>query len=197
MNRRYLRATIAATTLFGALFGAAAWFAPQPRLIWNASASAPIGLYRIDVGRRPQVREIALVEPPAAVGAFLARRGYLPAGTPLLKQVAALPGARICRSGALVTIDGRPAARARMRDRLRRPLPRWSGCRTLRGGEIFVLNPAPDSLDSRYFGPLPAAGVIGRARPVLTRDRPGAPLRWRLGQLPLASLTAEKEFIPC
>ncbi|MGQ2936859.1 MAG: S26 family signal peptidase, partial [Sphingopyxis sp.] len=42
-----------------------------------------------------------------------------------------------------------------------------------------LLNPAPDSLDGRYFGPLPDTGVVGVAHPLLVRDAPGAPLRWR------------------
>ena len=58
-------------------------------------------------------------------------------------------------------------------------LPRWLGCHRLRPGELFLLNPAPDSLDGRYFGPLPDTGVVGVAHPLLVRDAPGAPLRWR------------------
>src|SRR3546814_16595743 len=54
MNRHYLRATVAAASLFGTLFVAVAWLAPAPRLLWNASASAPIGLYRIDPGATPR-----------------------------------------------------------------------------------------------------------------------------------------------
>ena len=58
-------------------------------------------------------------------------------------------------------------------------LPLWVGCRRLQRGELFLLGTRPDSLDGRYFGPLPASGLIGTAHPVATRNRPGAPLRWR------------------
>jgi type IV secretory pathway protease TraF len=34
-------------------------------------------------------------------------------------------------------------------------------------------------MDGRYFGPLPASTVLGRAIPILTRDMPDAPLVWR------------------
>jgi type IV secretory pathway protease TraF len=34
-------------------------------------------------------------------------------------------------------------------------------------------------MDGRYFGPLPASTVLGRAIPILTRDTPEAPLIWR------------------
>lgn len=46
MNRPALNATVAIATLFSTAFVAEAWLNPRPRLIWNASASAPVGLYR-------------------------------------------------------------------------------------------------------------------------------------------------------
>lgn len=193
MRRRWLRATAATAALFAALFGAVAARAPQPRLIWNASASMPVGLYRIDVGRAAATGDLVLIEPPDAVAALLAARGYLPRGVPLLKRVAATDGALVCRTGSFVTIDGFGAARARARDRLGRPLPRWLGCRRLQRGEVFLLGAAPDSFDSRYFGALPARAVIGTAHPLLTRDAPGAPLRWRPSSASPASSPEEKE----
>lgn len=43
-----------------------------------------------------------------------------------------------------------------------------------------MLNPNhADSMDGRYFGPLPASTVLGRAVPILTRDTPDAPLSGR------------------
>ena len=176
MNRRYLRATVAIASLFGGLFAAVAWLAPAPRLLWNPSASAPIGLYWIDPGATPRAGDLVAVQPPALLRAWLAERHYLPAGIPLLKRVAALPGARICRSGVFVTIDGVAAARAMARDRLGRALPFWLGCRIVGPDELFLLNAAPDSLDGRYFGPLPAAGLLGVAHPVMIRPASGAPL---------------------
>ena len=196
VNRRYLAATLGSAVLFASLFAAVAWQPPRPLLIWNASASVPVGLYRIDAGT-PEIGDLVAVAPPPAVAAWLARRGYLPAGTPLLKHVAAQPGALICRSGAEIFVDGRRVAIARMADRKGRELPRWTGCRTLRGGEIFLLTPAPDSLDSRYFGRLPASRLIGRARPILTRSAPGAPLRWRPRGASCSLPVTEKDHASC
>src|SRR3546814_13292574 len=68
-------------------------------LLWNASQSAPAGLYRIDPGAAPVVGDWVAIAPPADLAAYMARRNYLPRGVPLLKRVAALPGARVCRSG--------------------------------------------------------------------------------------------------
>jgi type IV secretory pathway protease TraF len=89
---------------------------------------------------------------------------------PLLKHVAAKAGQRVCRVGVVVSVDARRVAIARARDGQGRPLPVWQGCRTLQADELLLLNPAhPDSLDGRYFGPLPASAVIGRATPLWLR----------------------------
>jgi type IV secretory pathway protease TraF len=134
--------------------------------------------------------------PSAEIARFLDDRRYLPSGVPLMKHVAALPGQQACRVGAAVTIDGRPVAVAKLQDRMGRALPVWRGCHRVRAGEIFLLNPAPDSLDGRYFGVLPAAGLIGIARPVLTRNAPGEPLRWRVPDRPTAFPTTNQEIKP-
>jgi conjugative transfer signal peptidase TraF len=132
---------------------------PLPKLLlWNASASAPIGLYWLHPGGRPAVGSMVAVAPPPALARFMAERHYLPIGVPLLKHVAARPGALICRRDATVTIDGRTVAVARPSDSHGRPLPVWRGCHVLKSGELFVLNAACDSLDGRYFGPIPASG---------------------------------------
>lgn len=50
-----------------------------------------------------------------------------------------------------------------------RPLPFWQGCRVIGHGEIFLMNPdEPESLDGRYFGPLPIASIAGLAEPLWT-----------------------------
>lgn len=137
-------------------------------LIWNASASAPIGLYAIRPTGTLAVSELVVVTPPAALARFLDARGYLPTGVPLVKRIAALPGQRVCRHGTSITIDGAVVATARARDRLAQPLPSWQGCRRIAAGDVFLLNRHPDSFDGRYFGPLPTHSIIGQAVPLLT-----------------------------
>jgi type IV secretory pathway protease TraF len=57
------------------------------------------------------------------------------------------------------------------RDLLGRPLPIWQGCRVVAEDELFLMNwQVRDSLDGRYFGPLPASAVIGRAIPLYTDE---------------------------
>lgn len=169
-RRRYAIATTIVASAFATAFVAVAIADPLPRVIWNASASAPIGLYRVHPDRDPPTGALVAVMPPARWSRWMAGRGYLPEDVPLLKRVAAKSEQRVCRIGAVVSVDARPVASARARDGQGRPLPVWQGCRTLGPGEIFLLNPSvPDSLDGRYFGPLPASAVIGRATPLHLR----------------------------
>jgi len=157
-----------------------AFIHPRPRLIWNASASAPIGLYAVHLIDDPPLGVLVAVLPPARLAGWMAERHYLPKKVPLLKHVVAKTGQRVCRVGGTITVDGAILGKARERDSQGRPLPVWMGCRTLRHGELFVMNPAvADSLDSRYFGPLSASTLLGEATPMLTRDAPGGALHWR------------------
>lgn len=142
---------------------------PRPHLIWNASASVPIGLYRAVAADNLALGDLVAVMPPDELAVFLAERGAVPRGVPILKHVAALAGSTVCRIGAVVTIDGRLAAVALLRDRAGRLLPTWSGCRTLVDGEAFLLNTEePESFDGRYFGPLPVDAVVARLEPLWT-----------------------------
>ncbi|MGH6834137.1 MAG: S26 family signal peptidase [Methylocella sp.] len=145
----------------------------SPAFIWNASASVPIGLYRVLPEDHLAVMDLVVLMPPEPIAKFLADRNFLPRGVPLLKQVLALPGQTVCRNCLAVMIDGIVMAMARERDRRGRPLPAWHGCRTIAEGEVFLMNwESGDSLDGRYFGPLPAASIIGRAVPLWTFEEP-------------------------
>jgi len=150
-----------------------------PRLIWNATASTPVGLYAVQPIHRPAVGDLVALRPPEPLAAFLATGSYLPRGVPLLKQVAALPGQTVCRTGTTVTIDGIPVATTHERDHLGRPLPVWSGCRTLGAGDLFLLNRHPDSLDGRYLGPIAARTILGGAQPLFTDERGDGTFHWR------------------
>src|ERR1700722_9175154 len=135
-----------------------------PRYIWNASNSVPIGLYRVQPAIRLTLTELVAVQPPDPLAAFLDLNGYLPIGLPMLKRVLALPGQTVCRNGLMIVVDGVDVGEAHERDRRGRPLPVWGECRVLVDGDVFVMNwQSADSLDSRYFGPLPASTVVGKA----------------------------------
>lgn len=142
---------------------------PELRLVWNASASVPLGLYRIESGARPDIGELVAVRPSPALTRFMAERRYVEANALLVKPIAAKAGATVCRFDVRVTIDGRDVATALVRDRVGRSLPRWSGCRRLGSDQLFLIAPATAaSFDSRYFGAVRATRIIGRAIPLWT-----------------------------
>ncbi|RJE84214.1 S26 family signal peptidase [Paracoccus onubensis] len=165
MPSAYLAVTCFAVSTVGAL----SLLDITPRLIWNATASVPIGFYALLPVDTLTLSDLVAVDPPQALARFITARGYTGADVPLLKQVAALPGQEVCRSGKTVAIDSIAVATALSRDSRGRDLPVWQGCRLIGRGEIFLLNASVrDSLDSRYFGPLPARSVIGQAVPLWT-----------------------------
>jgi conjugative transfer signal peptidase TraF len=168
MNAR--RATIFVTFLAAVLLLSTVGGA-TPHYIWNASNSVPIGLYRLRPVTKLTVTELVAVQPPVLLATFLDLNGYLPVGVPILKRVLALPGQTVCRNGLTIAVDGIDVGQAHERDGRGRPLPAWHGCRVIADGDVFVMNwQSADSLDSRYFGPLPTSAVIGRAVPVWTDE---------------------------
>lgn len=89
-------------------------------------------------------------------------RHYLPYTVPLVKQVAAASGERVCARGADVYVDGVLAARRFANDSRGRPLPWWQGCRTLHRGEAFLLSAnVARAFDGRYFGVSGEDEIIG------------------------------------
>ena len=162
-----------------ALIGALQFFHTAPQLIWNATASTPIGLYGIRPAGVLHINELVAAMPPEPVASFLTDHGFLPKGVPLLKHVMALPGQTICRIGAAVSIDGNVIGEALARDSRGRTLPVWSGCRTITADEIFLMNrTVPDSLDGRYFGPFPTHSIIGQAIPLWTDEDNDGDFAW-------------------
>jgi conjugative transfer signal peptidase TraF len=144
---------------------------PVPLYMWNASESVPLGLYRLRPADRLFVTELVAVQPPEPLATFLDLNGYLPVGIPMLKRVLALPGQTVCRSGRTILVDKIDMGEARERDSRGRPLPVWHGCRVVGEDELFLMNwQSRDSLDGRYFGPIAASAVIGRAFPVWAEE---------------------------
>ena len=168
-------------TYFATMGIAIASFIALPvKLLWNASASTPIGFYDLDPPRNLKVGDLVAVMPDKPLADFMVERGYIGRDVPLLKHVAALPGQEVCRVGRSVTVDAVPFGDALDHDHLGRDLPVWRGCRRLANGDLFLMNPAVrDSLDGRYFGPLPARAVIGKATPLYTDEAGDGRFIWR------------------
>ncbi len=175
-RRRVLTVTVLAVSVIAAM---SAVDMPT-RLIWNATASAPIGFYTVVPAERIDVPELVAIMPPEPLAVFMVERGYIARGVPLLKRVVGLFGQRVCRIGRTITVDGVEMGKALERDRIGRDLPVWQGCRVIGDGEIFLMNwEVRDSLDGRYFGPIPASSVIGRAIPLWTDEEGDSRYEWR------------------
>jgi conjugative transfer signal peptidase TraF len=173
MNRQSRWRVLAIMLVGLALLLASVTVGAHPLLVWNATASAPIGLYRVrSIGNRPlRIGELLLIRPDAASARLYAERGYLPLGVALLKRVVAVADQRVCERDGVLSIDGRRVANALPTDGRGRPLVAWSGCRRLCDGELFALMAdVLVSLDGRYFGPTPIRSVIGRATPLWILD---------------------------
>ncbi|WP_022960148.1 S26 family signal peptidase [Spongiibacter tropicus] len=172
VNSRSRRlACVTVLVLMAGGLAALVWAAFTPskvRVVYNASDSVPIGWYRItpldtEANTIP-VDSIVLVDLPDEVAALADQRGYLPLDVPLLKRVGAAAPQHVCIESGRVRIDGAPVAQVLLIDALARPLPSWTHCRQLAEGELFLLSTTnPDSFDSRYFGPIEKANVIGVA----------------------------------
>ena len=146
----------------------AAFTPSKARVVYNASDSVPIGWYHItplgtDVNVI-QVDSVVLVDLPDEVAVLADQRGYLPLDVSLLKRVGAVAPQHVCIEGGRVRIDGVTVAHVLLIDAQARPLPSWTHCRQLAEGELFLLSTTnPASFDSRYFGPIDRANVIGVA----------------------------------
>lgn len=142
----------------------------------NLTPSEPLGLWRIETLTRPvEIGDLVFVCPPmTAVFEQALRRGYLRRGlcagglAPLIKTVTALPRQHV-EIADHVIIDGRslPASVVRKTDGEGRALsPALGG--VVPPHHLFLHSSFASSYDSRYFGPVPASGLLGLARPVLT-----------------------------
>jgi len=142
----------------------------RAQIIWNVTASAPIGLYRVIHQPRYLRGDLVLVKVSPSIAKFAAQRGYLSAGVPLVKRIAAVAGDTVCADGDGVFIDGKFVAARLSADGAGRPLPSWSGCRTLKRDEVFLLmEGVRTSFDGRYFGPTNTSQIIGRLEPLWVR----------------------------
>lgn len=142
----------------------------------NTTPSEPLGLWRVVGMDRPvAVADLVFICPPSNSVMLAARvRGYLRSGlcdggvAPMIKTVVATAGQTI-EVGHDVLIDGLPVASSALAkvDGKGRALTPYAGG-VVPHGFVFLHSNFVASYDSRYFGPLPASGILGLAEEVLT-----------------------------
>ena len=161
----------AMSAVLGAALIASLLWRPRPLLLWNATPSSTVGLYAVSAPAVPAVGDTVVAWPPATARRMASARGYLPFDVPLVKRVAAVRGDRVCAMRGRIFINGRSAASRHAYDPAGRPMPRWSGCVRLERGQIFLLSAAgPLAWDGRYFGISRTSEIVGRARPLWTKQ---------------------------
>lgn len=169
-KRRIIDRRIAVVGIGIALVGLTITFPPAPRLVWNASASAPIGLYAVTPGVPVDTGDMVIARMPGPWRMLAAQRRYIPANVPLVKYVAAAAGDEVCAFGAQIFVNGRLLATRSVADAAGRAMPWWSGCVRLRGRQLFLLmSNSPASFDGRYFGVTEGGQVVGKAQLLWTR----------------------------
>ena len=162
------RSAIAAAGI--AIIGITTIIPPRPRLVWNASASAPVGLYYVAPAMDVAPGDMMVAWPPFQVRSLAAKRRYLPAGVPLVKRVAAIGGDDVCAAGEWIWLDGHRVSQRSVVDGGARPMPWWNGCVRLRGRQVFLLMAEHRaSFDGRYFGPTAPQDIIGKVWPLWIR----------------------------
>jgi conjugative transfer signal peptidase TraF len=152
----------------------------------NFTPSLPRGLYRA-VGGPPARGSIVIACVPPDIAPLALERRYLWRGdcrggvVPVGKVVLGAAGDTIALTAAGLSVNGQavPNSRPVARDSRGRPMPHYPyGTHVLGPGELWLFSPFhPLSFDSRYFGPVPSAGVRSRLAPVWTTGpvvpRPG------------------------
>lgn len=134
--------------------------------VWNTTASAPSGVYRIERVRWRVGDRVAVI-PSQELAVDLDVRGVLPRGKLLIKRVVAVDGDAVCRVDGTVVVNGVIMAQAKSNDSAGRPLPSWQGCTRLDKGQVFLLGDTEGSYDGRYFGVTRVDEVVGRTQLVL------------------------------
>jgi conjugative transfer signal peptidase TraF len=139
----------------------------------------PRGVYLVLAPRTPDRGVISAVCLPQDLACFGRQRGYLggsgpcPCHTkPVVKTVLALAGDLVALDDRGLTVNGAfvPNSAPLARDSAGRGLPRIArGTYRVPASHLWLFGSADRrSWDSRYYGPVPAANVVGSLKPVLT-----------------------------
>jgi conjugative transfer signal peptidase TraF len=167
-NRQKNWTLIVLSIAIGAL-GYAAFTPIARRVLFNPSESAPRGFYWLSDPSSYPAGALVVARLPGGVATLADVRRYLPLSVPVLKRIAAEGSDVVCESSGVVRINARIVAYALPRDGRGRQLDSWSGCRSLAADEYYLLGrDSAASFDSRYFGPVTASALVGRAIPLWT-----------------------------
>jgi type IV secretory pathway protease TraF len=166
LSKKRLTLGIATLAVCGVLTASMA--SPAPLFLYPSTPSLRAGLY-VRTGEAPSVGTIAVFPVPEAARRYKAEIGETVRDDFLfMKPIVAGPGDHVClRQTEGLFLNGARVAVATTHDSAGRPLPIWRGCRRLRPGEFLTLSSRTlNSFDSRHYGPIRIASVVGIYRPL-------------------------------
>ncbi len=137
--------------------------------VLNFSDSLPPGLYtRVD--EAPARGALVEFSVPRTAQTYLSQCGKRTvSGRTFLKPIAAIGGECVDTTGDWLCINQVRLAPIQTHDSQGRPLPVWRANRPLRADEYFVFSArVPNSLDSRYFGPIQRNDILAVRAPLVT-----------------------------
>jgi conjugative transfer signal peptidase TraF len=170
------RAAIVAVGAF-----AFAYLAARDHLHHNTSGSLPVVWDWASVTYTVSRGDLVELCPPEAVAGMASKRDYVehgpcPGGTiPFLKLVAAVGGDRVRIDARGVSVNGRllPNSVAHSIDKHGRRLPvQPYGKQIVPHGAVWLYGTDEWSLDSRYYGSVPANTIRYRAQPLIAAKLP-------------------------
>jgi len=138
-------------------------FPPKPVVLYNPSASAPIGWYRLRANSPIKVGDQVAAYAPDWARKLADERQYLPYEYPMIKTIWASTGTQICIQNNRISVPNYPVIIRLSQDSLGRDMPKLSGCFTLKSDEYFLVSPDVQAgFDSRYFGAVVAQNILGK-----------------------------------
>ncbi len=152
-----------AVTLLIVATGTEISFPPKPKLLYNPSASAPIGWYKLVDKSSLEIGDQVAAYAPGWARKLADERRYLPYEYPMIKTIWAGSGAIICTKNNRISVPNYPVITSLSQDSLGRDMPTLSGCFTLKADEYFLVSPDVQAgFDSRYFGAVHRESILGR-----------------------------------
>ena len=138
-------------------------FPPRPVWLYNPSASAPVGWYKLAGRDEFKAGDQVAAYAPNWARELAHERDYLPFKYPLIKTIWAIAGETICYEKGELRAPNRPVLQILEQDGLGRELPRVEGCLILGEDEYLLISPdVQTAFDGRYFGPVHKGNILGR-----------------------------------
>ena len=154
-----------AVTLLIVATGTEISFPPKPKLLYNPSASAPIGWYKLEGKSTLKVGDQVAAYAPDWARKLADERRYLPYEYPMIKTIWASSGMQICAQNNRISVPNHPVIKSLPQDSLGRDMPKLSGCFTLKADEYFLVSPDVQAgFDSRYFGAVIGTDILGKVK---------------------------------